>query len=392
MSHYAIRTRASAALALLLLTACGSGTEPEVPGETATLTGTVRSATGMAPLEGATITLGTAQATSSASGQFELSGLPVGQATVRAERAGYVAAEATVTMAAGANSHDFSLADQEVYVSGAIAAYVPAGAGPIRAAIVIIGGPVASGFATGDPLVSNNPELEQSLQAMGAGLRALAKSEGVAIVGSRTTGPPNTAGVDTEIFGALTAIGGLSGHPELGAAPVLMFGLSAGAGEAAGLVSRHPERAVGLLVRVPAQVSALTTTPALAVPTLVMQAALDQTVNNLSIQTVFGKNRASGGRWALAVEPGVDHRTATSRANGAAVQWIREVLELRLPPSLGDPLIVLDESAGWLGDGTTLEISSWADYPGNRATASWLQSESAAGLWKALGTVEGGGE
>jgi hypothetical protein len=387
-------TSGCAAVVLLLLVACGDSTGPAGGSGDATLSGTVQDAGGSAVLEGATISVGTRQATSDASGHFELTGLPVGAATVRAERPGYLPAEATVTLSAGANTHDFALTVQEVFVSGANAVYVPAGVGPSRGVIIVLGGPITSGFVTGgriDPL--DNPDLEQSLQQLGASLRALATSSHVALLGSTTTAMANSAGSDNALFAAIGSFAGLSGHPEIADAPVLLFGLSGGGPEAAGLVSRHPEHAIGLLERVPVSVTNLTAPPALAVPTFVMQAELDEEVNNTQVQTTFSANRSRGGLWALAVEPGVGHHVATGRGNAAATGWISIALTLRLPATPGDPLITLDEPSGWLGNQTTLEIAPWADYAGDRTAASWLLSQSAATSWQGLGTVpdSGGG-
>jgi hypothetical protein len=251
----------------------------------------------------------------------------------------------------------------------------------------VLGGPVASGFVTGERIApDDNPDLEVSLQALGASLRALARSAHVALLGSSTTGMENSATSDNALFLALSTAAGVSGQAEIAAAPVLMFGLSSGAREAAGLVSRHPERAIGLLERVPVDVTALTAPAALAVPTFVMQAELDQVVSNTTVRTTFSGNRSGGGLWALAVEPGVGHHVATSRGNTAAISWITTALTLRLPATPGDPLIALAQPGGWLGDQTTLEIAPWADYLGDRAAASWLLSESAATSWKDLGT------
>lgn len=376
-----------ATLVLLLLAACGDSSGPVGGGGDATLSGTVRAAGSAAALADATVSVGARLATSDANGRFELTGVPIGAATVRAARPGYLPAEAAVTVTAGANSHDFTLTPQEIYVFGTNAVYVPSGAGPMRGAIMVLGGPVASGFVTGERIApANNPDLEVSLQALGASLRALARSAHVALLGSSTTGMENSATSDDALFLALSTAAGASGQAEMAAAPVLMFGLSSGAREAAGLVSRHPERAIGLLARVPVDVTALTAPAALAVPTFVMQAQLDQVVSNTMVRTTFTGNRSQGGLWALAVEPGVGHNVATSRGNTAAISWITTALTLRLPATPGDPLIALAQPAGWLGDQTTLEIAPWADYLGDRAAASWLLSESAAMSWQSLGT------
>jgi hypothetical protein len=90
-------------------------------------------------LSGATISIGTLKATSDDNGHFELTNAPVGSAEVRAERPGYEPAEATMTIAAGANTHDFGLTAQEIYLLGSTAVLVPAGTAAIRGAIIVIG-------------------------------------------------------------------------------------------------------------------------------------------------------------------------------------------------------------------------------------------------------------
>ena len=382
-------TSGGATLVLLLLSACGdsSGT-----GGGATLSGSVQVAGSSAALADATVNVGARKATSDANGRFELTEVPIGAATVRATRPGYMPAEAAVTITAGANSHDFTLTPQEIYKFGPIAAYLPAGVGPMRGAIIVLGGPVASGFVTGERIApADAPDLEVSLQALGASLRALARSAHVALLGSSTTGMENSAAGDNAFFAALGSAAEITEQAEIADAPVLMFGLSGGAPEAAGLVSRHPERAIGLLERVPTSVTALTAPAALAVPTFVMQAELDEVVNNTTVRTTFSGNRSRGGLWALAVEPGVGHHVASSRGNGAASGWITNALALRLPATPGDPLIGVAQPSGWLGNQITLEIAPWADYPGDPAAASWLPSQSAATSWKVLGTPVGGG-
>lgn len=377
-----------AAVALLLLAGCGDSSGPNGGGG-GTLSGTVRSAGESAVLEGATVSVATGSTTSDASGHYELTALPVGTATVRAQRAGYLPAEATVTISSGANTHDFALTVQEIFHSGPNAVYVPGGVGPVRGVIVVLGGPVTSGFVTGDRIAPpDSPDLERSLQQLGTSLRVLAKSAHVALLGSATIGMASSAASDATLFAALRAVAGASGHPEVADAPVLMFGLSAGAREAAGLVSRNPERAIGLLVRVPVSVTDLTAPAVLAVPTFVMQAELDAVVDNTTVRATFADNRSRGGLWALAVEPKVAHNVATDLGNQVAIEWISTALTQRIPGTSGDPLIALDPASGWLGNQTTLEIAPWADYPEDRTRASWLLSPDAAMSWQLLGTVE----
>jgi hypothetical protein len=110
----------------------------------------------------------------------------------------------------------------------------------------------------------------------------------------------------------------------------------------------------------------LTTTDALAVPTFVMLAELDNATRNAAVEEVFAGNRSRGGLWSLAVEPDARHEQASARGNSAAT--------------------------GWLSNQASLSIAAWADYTGDRAAASWLLNEAAAGSWQVLGTpVSGGG-
>jgi hypothetical protein len=352
----------------------------------------VRSAESQAALADATVSVGTREATSDENGHFELTEVPVGDATVQAAHAGYVTEEAAVTIIAGGNTHDFALATQEVFTSGAYSVYVPAGVGPLRGTIISLGGGVTtSGFVTGGPLEPGSPDLEQSLQAMGASLRALARASHVALLGTTIHSLTNNASSDAALFSALASAAEASGHAELADAPVLMFGLGEGSSpESAGLASRVPERTVGALLRVPPSVPNITGAAALAVPTFVMLSELDNFSDNTGIQATFSDIRSRGGLWALAVEPGVQHGEATGRGNSANVSWIQTVLTLRLPATPGDPLVALDESSGWLGNQTTLDIAAWADYTGDRPSASWLLNQSAATSWKTLGTTTGG--
>jgi hypothetical protein len=378
--------------ALLLLVACGQSSGPDGGSDSATLSGTVTDANGSGALKDAQITVGQRQATSDASGHFEVTGLPVGGATVQAQRPGYLLATTTVTLGAGANTYDFALAPQEVFVSGPDAMFVPAGAGPIRGVVILLGGPYTNGFVTGgriEPL--NDPVLEQQLQSLGQSLRSLATSSRVALYGSSTTGMANGAASDNAIFTSIAGFATVSGHAELSSVPFLLAGFSGGAPEAAGMVARNPSRAIGLVVRVPSSVTDLTAATALAVPTLVMQAEFDSTVSNFPVATTFAANRSRGGLWALVVEPGVNHHVASGKANTAQVQWIGLALSLRLGAQVGDPLNALSEQSGWLGDPTTLDIAPWASYTGDPTTASWLFSNAAATAWQDLGTAPSGG-
>ncbi|MEO8480394.1 MAG: hypothetical protein ABI542_12285, partial [Gemmatimonadota bacterium] len=287
----------------------------------------------------------------------------------------------------------FALTPQEVYLTGtgnAYAVYLPAEVGAIRGVIIALGGPTTDGFVTGGPLTNGQPN-EERLQLIGQRLRALARSAHVAILGTRNLALANSAVSDNEILAALRSVAQASGHAELEAAPLAIFGGSSGGPEAAGLASRVPARTIGLLEWVPVGVSTLTAAATLAIPTFVMQAELDDATRNASVKAAFATNRSQGGLWALEVEPGAEHSTVSDLGINAAIGWLSNVLLLRLPAHSGDPLVVLGETTGWLGDQSTLEIAAWADYAGNPITASWLLGQADAVTWKSLGGGGGSG-
>jgi hypothetical protein len=371
--------------ALLTLQACGDSEGPS--GGDGILAGTVRSAGTSAALEGATISVGGAEATTDANGRYELAGLAAGTVTVQVARPGYADATASVTITAGTTTRDFTLEAREVYTSGDYAMYVPAGAGELRAVIITLGGPATNGFVTGDRIAPAGKDLlEESLQSVGASLRALAASRRVAIFGENAALEDGT-GTDVALLGAIGTFAARSGHPELAEAPFLAVGLSAGARVGSGLVARQAGRAIGLLGWHPAGVNTVADPAAMAVPTLLLQAESDQTVYP-TVTPTFADNRSRGALWALVLEPGVDHDDATSAAGATILAWIGEALSMRLPAVAGGPLVAMTQESGWLGNQATHEIAAWAAYPGDRTTASWLSSQTTAQAWQALGTLE----
>lgn len=99
------------ALAVALVTsifmaACGEGGTPGGP--TATVSGVVTSATG-AVVQGASVGIGSATATTGADGRFELQNLPVGSATIVTTAPGFASRSQSLSLVEGANTHDVVL-------------------------------------------------------------------------------------------------------------------------------------------------------------------------------------------------------------------------------------------------------------------------------------------
>jgi N-acetylneuraminic acid mutarotase len=106
-------------LAIALLTStfvigCG---DPGGPSATATLTGLVTTPTGVA-VQGASVKVGSATATTGADGRFELQNLPIGSVTVITSAEGFDALSQTVTLVAGSNTRDVFLTPIDLGVWG----------------------------------------------------------------------------------------------------------------------------------------------------------------------------------------------------------------------------------------------------------------------------------
>ena len=240
-----LRSLLHAAVWACALAACGGSTDHTAL--TGSIAGTVRNVFTDELLAGATVSAGSVQATTDATGRFDLAGVPVGPSvTIRSQRTGFKAYAADIAVAEGSNTHDIRMTRQELVEFGTFALYVPAEVGRVRGVILGLGGPDTRGFATGNPMGSPNPPLEESEQMLGEQFRTLASDYDLAILGTSERGLPDATATDQRLLGALETAAIASGRPELREAPLLIYGISGGAPEAFGLTLRRPERVPAL--------------------------------------------------------------------------------------------------------------------------------------------------
>ena len=102
-----IPTLAIALVTSISVAACG-GSEPNGSPATATVSGVVSAAAG-AVVEGASVTIGSATATTGPDGRFELANLPVGSATIVTSAPGFDPRSEIVSLTEGINTHDVVL-------------------------------------------------------------------------------------------------------------------------------------------------------------------------------------------------------------------------------------------------------------------------------------------
>ena len=126
------------ALAALFLVACGGSVDP-TPQLTAIVSGVVTAAGG-APIEGASVTVGSATATTGADGAFVLQNLPVGSTTLIVTAPRFDSRSVSVTLVEGPNARDVELVHQTLFTHQNLVAYLPHGVDEYRAAIVFLPG------------------------------------------------------------------------------------------------------------------------------------------------------------------------------------------------------------------------------------------------------------
>ncbi len=263
--------------------------------------------------------------------------------------------------------------------------WYPAAAQKLRAVVVLMPGSNDDG----------RPEVAD------AGWRAFAARHDLALVGCRYTDKPHAQsfieqyadashGSGQALLDALVAFAPRADHPELAAAPLLLWGMSAGGEFNYEFVAWKPERVIAFVVNKGGiYYSALLCEAARRVPGLFFVGEADLRFRNETIAGLFAVNRRAGALWALAEEPGVGH--AVGRSRDLALVLFEDVLSLRLPPPAssadGSPLLQpLDERSGFLGELRAHTIARQDDTEAPDHPTAWLPTERCARAWQALAT------
>ena len=353
---------------------------------TATVSGTVRTATGAA-ISGAVVQSESVTATTGADGRFELQKLPVGRVTISTSAPGFDPRSEAVGLVEGSNAYDVVLGDPTLFTHGEVLAHLPQGVAEYKAAIVFL--PGLKDPSTGNPLdsrdlVGGTPKGKCSIWCPPAMAevreRALALAGGqVALIGT-TTLVEEPASYD-KLLGALSALGTQSQHPELGSIPLLFLGHSMGGCTAYGFSRVHGARVAGFVTMKGACHALGPAAEAAAVPGYFLIGGVDAPYRKENITAVFEAGRAAGAPWAVSVdELGHDPMADLDQM----FDWVDTVLTARLPETAGAPLRAVTETDGWLGDRSTGAISTYSCYGSTPSSASWLPSQETALHWQQM--------
>lgn len=258
--------------------------------------------------------------------------------------------------------------------------WVPEGAGLLRGTVVLVPGSNGDGRS----MVADTV------------WQAFARAHRFALVGCQFTDRPHEQafieeyvdvgrGSGQALLDAISALGGRADHPELAAAPLFLWGMSAGGQFAWEFAAWKPERVIAFIVNKGGiYYTALTPRPTRAVPALLFVGGKDLDSRTSTITGLFALNRRGGALWALTEEPDAGHIVGQSR--DLAALFFEDVLPLRQDPSAPAVLKPIAEASGFYGDIREKTVRSVGDSRPPATPHVWLPTERSARAWLAVVT------
>jgi dienelactone hydrolase len=187
-------------------------------------------------------------------------------------------------------------------------------------------------------------------------------------------------GTGPALLNALTSFASRSGHAEVGSAPLLLWGMSAGGEFNYEFVAWKPERVAAFVVnKGNVYYTALASEAARRVPGILFTGETDLEYRIAAVNGLFAINRRAGALWAIAQEPGVGH--AVGRSRDLAAILFEDMLAARAAGSAP-----LEEKAGYFGDPKAGTIQAAAGIKTPATPTAWLPTERLAKAWQAVVT------
>jgi dienelactone hydrolase len=253
--------------------------------------------------------------------------------------------------------------------------WVPDISGPLKGVLVLVPG------SNGD----GRPMAEDGFW------QAFATRNTLAIVACRFTDKPHdqsfieeyvdvSKGSGQALVDVIATFAKKSNHPEIAAAPLLLWGMSAGGQFDYEFAAWKPERVIAYVVNKGGiYYSALVPAATRTVPALFFIGEKDLAFRTNTISGLFAVNRRAGALWALVSEPDTAHAVGRSRDLGA--MFFDDVLALRLG---GAGLKPIAAKAGFIGDLEAHTFQPVTAAPPPTVPTAWLPTERIARAWQAV--------
>jgi poly(3-hydroxybutyrate) depolymerase len=257
--------------------------------------------------------------------------------------------------------------------------WVPRESGALRGALVLVPGSNGDGRAMAQDTV----------------WQAFATKNKLAIVACRFTDKPHeqnfiesyvnvSQGSGQALLDIIGKLATRAQHPELAAAPLLFWGMSAGGQFNYEFAAWKPERVIAFVVNKGGiYYTALTPRATREVPAMLFIGGKDLESRVSTITGLFALNRRGGALWALAEEPAAAH--IVGRARDMSIIFFDDVLPMRLGDA-GAPLKPLVEKSGFIGEIKAKTYLPMGETPVPNYPTAWLPTDRVARAWKAMVT------
>ncbi len=219
--------------------------------------------------------------------------------------------------------------------------------------------------------------------------RAMAQHFGFAVIGANYMRVNNKEFAPT-LRAALQDFAAQSKHPELVNAPLLMVGMSAGAGMCVQFTEQLPERVIAV-APVCLEVGPISD-KSKDVPMLTIFGEKDGKQMPLLLEKLPQQRQAFDAAWAIAPQWGRRHEFGA--ANNLEYPFYARVMAQRYPSEVMlsgtvPQLKPCDPALAWYADPARwaerpCPIYSAKDYPGDKAAACWFPDEHVARTWQAF--------
>jgi len=289
-----------------------------------------------------------------------------------------VTASASLVARQGGAALEESIPAGENFDKADFKLWLPDGQGAIKAILVLVPGSNGDGRPMADDPV----------------WQAFATKHRLALVACRITDKPHdqnfiehyvnvSHGSGQALLDAIAHFASRSQHPELAAAPFLMWGMSAGGQFNYEFVAWKPERVAAFVVNKGGiYYSALLSPAARSVPGILFVGGKDLEFRTQTIAGLFAVNRRAGALWALAEEPSAAHIVGRSR--DVALTFYEDMLPLRLGADAAAPLRSIAEKPGFLGDLKARTFKAMDEGGAPNYPTAWLPTERVARAWEAM--------
>jgi len=227
-------------------------------------------------------------------------------------------------------------------------------------------------------------------------LQKFAEEEHVALVAMN--GDPVKRGITsvTLLEEHLKKLGEMSGHAELATVPIMTFGHSNGTGFSASFPRDWPERTIAWVAFHPGFSNYLQFPNTENVPAMVMCGTIDKyLLRSRQDQVVAEMRKSRNAAMCVMMEGGVGHGPADQ---DSVWEFITEFLKSAMRVRLAEDGTIkpVDIETGWLGatynfeqgGRQLLDVAPYAEFKGDKSTASWFPDGEFAKVWQRYGQKE----